>query len=82
MAGRHIHVHLHTADNPLEGTHTEITFPDGSVRRIQKLSSAESMGRPGWHDLDTGESGSSTGSYLGETEEEAVNELVRKHARK
>lgn len=58
---------------PLEGTHTELTFSDGSVARIQRMDSASTQGLPGWHDLD----GDRT-SYLGDTEAEATQEMLRR----
>lgn len=60
----------------LEGTHTELTFPDGRVHRIQRLNSGESMGVPGWHDFDA----QGINSYLAETEEEAIKVLLARKA--
>jgi superfamily II DNA or RNA helicase/predicted RNA methylase len=56
-----------------DGTHTELTMPDGSVRRIQRLNATESMGLPGWHDADKtmGENG-----YLDDTEEGAIKRVA------
>lgn len=39
---------------PGEGSHTELTMPDGSLKRIQRLNATESMGLPGWHDMVEG----------------------------
>lgn len=57
-----------------DGTHTVVTLPDGSVRRIQRLNSAESMGLPGWHDMDAP---STRKSYIADTEAEAIKEIER-----
>lgn len=56
-----------------DGVHTEVTLPDGSVRRIQRLNSTESMGLPGWHDMDA-----KGRSYLGSTEADAIKALTDK----
>lgn len=55
----------------MAGTHSELTFPDGRVHRIQKLNSTESMGVPGWHDADA-----DLNSFLGDTEEDAIKILA------
>lgn len=59
---------------PGEGAHTVVTMADGSTKRIQKLSSGESMGVPGWHDLDGGEH-----SFLGDSQEAAIATLDAAH---
>lgn len=61
--------------DPLEGTHTELTLSNGKVARIQRMSSGSTMGLPGWHDLDGGQH-----SYLDDTEEGAVKEVLRRHS--
>lgn len=65
---------------PDEGTHTEITWPDGSIDRIQRLNSRETMGLPGWHNIG-GQQGRQTGTYLDDTEEGAIKELKRLRAK-
>jgi hypothetical protein len=50
-------------------TVTEVTLPSGKKVEIQRLTSGESMGLPGWH----GPSG-----YLADTKEQAIKELERK----
>lgn len=57
----------------MEGTHTEIKLSDGKTHRIQKLTSGESMGLPGWHDLDSKDQHN---SYLADSEAEAINLLT------
>lgn len=60
--------------DPLEGSHTELTLSNGKVARIQRMSSGSTMGLAGWHDLDGGQY-----SYLDDTEEGAIKELLRRH---
>ena len=56
--------------DPLEGTQTYVTLSNGKTHRIQRLNATESMGLPGWHDVD--------GGYLADTEQGAIDELVRR----
>ena len=58
-----------------EGTHTVLKFSDGTVKRIQRLNSTESMGLAGWHDIDVKEMMS---SYIADTEVDAITSLLRK----
>jgi hypothetical protein len=55
------------------GKYTEVTMPNGDVHKLQKLNATESMGLPGWHDLDA-PNGS---SWLGDTKEQAIKELQK-----
>jgi predicted DNA-binding WGR domain protein len=55
------------------GTSHLVSFSDGSSASIVKLNSSESMGLPGWHNAD----GSAFSSYLGDTKEDAVAELIK-----
>lgn len=55
--------------DPLEGQHTIVTLSNGKTHRIQRLNATESMGLPGWHDLE--------GGFLGNTKQVAIDELVR-----
>lgn len=56
-----------------EGNHTLVTHEDGGTNRIIRLNSVESMGVPGWHDMDVDEY-----SFLADTEDEAVKVLAAK----
>jgi hypothetical protein len=60
--------------DPMDGTHTAVTLSNGKTHRIQKLNSVESMGLPGWHDIDE-----STHSYLADDEDGAIKRLLEKH---
>ncbi len=60
--------------DPLDGNHTAVTLSNGKTHRIQRLTSGESMGVPGWHDVDATEH-----SYLGDSEDEAIKRLLEKH---
>ena len=57
--------------DPLSGTETHVTLSNGKTHRIQRLNATESMGLPGWHDLD--------GGYLADTEDAAISVLVGGH---
>ncbi|MEY2875840.1 MAG: hypothetical protein RLZZ373_3211 [Pseudomonadota bacterium] len=60
---------------------TRVTLSDGSVHDLQRSDSTSTMGVPGWHVVRSngrslqGESG----TYRGDTEAQAVHELVRLH---
>jgi len=56
-----------------EGNHVIITFSDNTKLRLQKLTSGESMGLPGWHNMDA-KNGS---SYLGDTQDEAIKFYIK-----
>lgn len=56
--------------DPLEGTQTHVSLSNGKTHRIQRLNSTESMGLPGWHDVE--------GGYLADNEQGAIDELVRR----
>ena len=58
---------------PVDGTVTRITFSDGTAVDIQRMDSAGTMGLPGWHDLSKS---LTEGSYLGDTEKEAIERLL------
>jgi hypothetical protein len=58
-----------------EGTVTRVTFSDGTVTDIQRMNSAGTMGLPGWH--DTSKSVTQF-SYLGDTEAQAIQELLQR----
>src|SRR5690606_10902148 len=58
-----------------EGSHTEVTFSDGTTARIQRMSSETTMGLPGWHDMDAKEH-----SYLADTEADAIKVLTERKA--
>lgn len=61
--------------DPVEGPKHVITFSNGATAAIVKLSSAESMGLPGWHDADAVGSKS---SYLSDFKDEAVAAMLAK----
>jgi hypothetical protein len=65
---------------PMEGTHTEITWAHGKVDRIQRLTSGESMGLPGWHNIG-GDRNARANTYLADSEEEAIKALRERHAK-
>jgi hypothetical protein len=54
---------------------TRVTFSDGTVTEIAFYGPLETAGFTGWHDTSKGVSDS---AYLGKTEEEAVQELLRR----
>jgi hypothetical protein len=54
---------------------TDVELSNGNRHKIQRLTSGESMGLPGWHDTSASPT---TGSYLGNTKAEAVKELLRR----
>ena len=56
---------------PEAGVHTVVYHDDWTISRIQRLNSGESMGLPGWHDMDA----AIRLSYLADTEEEAIKVL-------
>jgi hypothetical protein len=56
----------------VESAHTVVTMPDGSTRRIGR---SKLQGFSGWADLDHK---AAAGSYLGDTEKEAIAELLRR----
>lgn len=57
-----------------EQAHTHVKLSNGKEHRIGKLNSTESMGLPGWHDLQSTENH----TYLGETEQEAIAALIKR----
>lgn len=57
---------------------TEVTLPNGSVHTIQRLNAAESMGLPGWHLAGATATDIREGAFLGNTKEEAIQELIRR----
>ena len=60
---------------------TRVTFSDGTATDIQRLNAAEADGVPGWHDRS--KNGDFYVSYLGDTEKNAIAELLkRKNAEK
>lgn len=61
--------------DPDVGTHTVVTFSNGATAKIQHLNSSESLGLPGWHDMDA-KAGQS--SYLADTKEDAISLLQKK----
>lgn len=63
-----------------EGLQTHVTLADGTDFKIQKLNNQESQGVPGWHDVDAGNG--SVHTYLGDTEAQAIDELMRRHSKK
>jgi len=65
-----------TAVNPsMQGKKlTEVTLPDGSTHQIARLNNKESDGFAGWHDANE----TLENSYLGDTKEEAINELAER----
>jgi len=60
---------------PMDGTVTRVTFSDGTVTDIQRINSAGTMGLPGWH--DTSKSVTQF-SYLGDTEAQAIQQLLQR----
>lgn len=54
---------------------TRVTFSDGTVTEIAFYSPLETAGFTGWHDVSKGVSDS---AYLGKTEGEAIQELLRR----
>ena len=62
-----------------EPAHTRVDLSDGTSHRMVRLNSQESMGLPGWHH-DSEAIGGST--YLADTETEAINALIGRHAAK
>lgn len=54
---------------------TDVELSNGNKHKIQRLTSGESMGLPGWHDTSASPT---TGSFLGNTKSEAVQELLRR----
>lgn len=57
--------------DPMSGTETHVTLSNGKTHRLQRLNSTESMGLPGWHDLD--------GGFLDDTEDGAIQRLLAQH---
>lgn len=63
---------LKRVSDPLDGSHVVVTHADGHTDRIVKLTSGESMGLPGWHDMDA----PGTSSFLADSQEEAIKMLL------
>ena len=61
---------------------TEVTLPNGSVHTIQRLNAAESMGLPGWHLAGATATDIREGAFLGNTKEEAIQELLRRETQR
>lgn len=61
---------------------TEVTLPNGSVHTIQRLNATESMGLPGWHLAGATASDIREGSFLGNTKQEAIQELTRRETQR
>ena len=51
---------------------------DAGVRTLQRLNSTESMGLPGWHDVTDP---TSKLSYLADTKDDAVAEVIKRYAK-
>jgi hypothetical protein len=51
---------------------------DAGVRTLQRLNSTESMGLPGWHDVTDP---TSKLSYIADTKDEAVTEIIKRYAK-
>ena len=69
----------------IEGTKTSVTLSDGQTHQLQRMNSTESMGLPGWHNVTNDPSLHKThndseyrSSYLGDTKEEAVKNLLQR----
>ena len=60
---------------PVDGTITRVTFSDGTISEIQRMDSSTTMGLPGWHDINKS---SKEFSYLGDTEAQAIQELLQR----
>lgn len=56
----------------------EVTLPSGKVHRIERIAGAGSMALTGWHDADKG---LKDYSYLGETQQQAIIELMDREKR-
>ena len=63
--------------DPLEGNKTVLTLSDGSTAEISKGEAISHGGVGGWHDSDGGDY-----SYLADTEQEAIQELLRRRMKK
>ncbi len=61
----------------MEGTHTAVSLSNGNTHRLQRLNSTESMGLPGWHDIDA-----KHGGYLGDSEEAAIAALIEREGKR
>lgn len=61
----------HKVRDPMSGTETHVTLSNGKTHRLQRLNATESMGLPGWHDLD--------GGFLADTEDAAISALLASH---
>ena len=59
--------------DPFEGSQTHVTLSNGKTHRLQRLNATESMGLPGWHEVD--------GGFLADNEADAIAELVRRASR-
>jgi hypothetical protein len=60
-----------------EGAWHEVKLSDGSTLRLVRLNSTESMGVPGWHDIDAGQY-----SYLADTKDEAIKTALERRERR
>lgn len=56
-----------------DGMVVEIDLSNGKTIRIARLNGVESMGLPGWHDIDN----AAVNSYLGDTKDQAIEEILR-----
>lgn len=59
---------------------TEVTLSNGNTYTLQRLNAAESMGLPGWHYSGATVSDILGGSFLGNTKDEAIKELLRRES--
>lgn len=57
----------------VDGTHVEVKLSNGKTYRLVKLSSRESMGVPGWHDMDVDQY-----SFRGDSVEDAIKQILSK----
>lgn len=64
--------------NP-DNNHTLLKFSDGTKLRVQRLNSTESMGLPGWHDMDAVSThpGMPPLSYKSDTLEQVISEALQ-----
>lgn len=62
-----------------DGTHTILTFSDGTIRKIQKMNAAESFGIGGWHYIDV--AAGDVHTWIAGSEKDAIAEILRKKNR-
>lgn len=68
--------------DPMDGSWIEVTLSDGRVYEMQRLNATESMGLAGWHQRDrVGMQPSRSHSYLGDTQPEAIRDLIERAKR-